>query len=276
MPPVEQTPADGTEYLLTVSIVTFKPDIAIFRRTLESLVAAFSSFERNQVKVFVIQNSDSNAVPPTVAALLRDYRFEIIAGHGNIGYGSAHNLVLSQVGRYHLILNPDIDMEPKALINAIHFMSHNLECGLLTPQAQWPNGEHQYLCKSYPTVLDLLLRGFAPASVRKFFTERLNRYEMKLQTAGAVYWDPPIVSGCFMFFRSAVLKKINGFDPSYFLYFEDFDLSLRTSQVSRIVYVPMVNVKHAGGHAARKGLKHLFMFARSALTFYSKHGLRLF
>lgn len=276
MPSSDKMRHEGTEHLLTVSIVTFKPEMAILRKTLESLVTALTGFERNLVKVFVIQNSDSNAVPLAVARILANYPFEIITGHGNIGFGSAHNLVLSQVGRYHLILNPDIDMDPAALINAIHFMSGHMECGLLTPQAHWPNGERQYLCKTYPALFDLGLRGFAPQFVRRWFTGRLDRYEMKLETAEEVYWDPPIVSGCFMFFRGTVLKQINGFDPSYFLYFEDFDLSLRASKVSRVVYVPKVKVIHAGGHAAKKGLKHIRLFARSALTFYRQHGLRLF
>lgn len=48
-------------------------------------------------------------------------------------------------------------------------------------------------------------------------------------------WDPPIVSGCFMPFRTDVLKSLGGFDPRCFLYFKDYDLSLRTGSVTRAV-----------------------------------------
>ncbi|MBB5278499.1 hypothetical protein HNR26_004600 [Rhizobium rosettiformans] len=266
---------DVAEHLLTVSIVTFQPDMEILRRTLESLVAALTGFEHNLVKVFVIQNSDSNAVPLAVARILANYHFEIITGHGNIGFGAAHNLILPKTGRFHLILNPDIEMDPAALINAIHFMSNNRECGLVTPKAHWPDGQRQYLCKNYPALFDLLLRGFAPALLKQIFAKRLDRYEMRTETADSDFWDPPIVSGCFMFFDGDILRRLNGFDPSYFLYFEDFDLSLRTSQITRIVYVPKVKVIHAGGHAAKKGMKHIRLFAKSARTFYRRHGLRL-
>lgn len=276
MPFPDRPVRDVAEYLLTVSIVTFKSDIAILRKTLESLVAALTGFERSLVKVFIIQNSDSNSVSLAVARILAGYKFAIITGHGNIGFGSAHNLVLSETGRFHLILNPDIDMDPAALINAIHFMSNNRACGLITPKAYWPDGQRQYLCKTYPAMFDLLLRGFAPAFVKAWFVERLDRYEMRTETGEDDYWDPPIVSGCFMFFNGAILRTLKGFDPSYFLYFEDFDLSLRASQITRIAYVPKVKVIHAGGHAAKKGLKHIRLFVQSARTFYQRHGLRFF
>ena len=86
--------------------------------------------------------------------------------------------------------------------------------------------------------------------------------------------DVPIVSGCFMFFRRDVLDAVGGFSPDYFLYFEDFDLSLRVSKVARIAYVPAVRIVHHGGDAARKGLKHIWMFTRSAVTFFNTHGWR--
>ncbi|KUE80788.1 hypothetical protein ATO46_14560 [Aeromonas schubertii] len=87
-------------------------------------------------------------------------------------------------------------------------------------------------------------------------------------------WDPPIVSGCFMLFRTDVLQQLGGFDPRFFLYFEDFDISLRAGKISRIAYVPQVKVVHHGGHASRKGWRHIWMFGRSMVTFFNIHGWR--
>ena len=121
-------------------------------------------------------------------------------------------------------------------------------------------------------LLFLLLRGFAPGFVRARFPERLARYEMRDKLSSDVLWDPPIISGCFMLFRSEVLNQLGGFDPRFFLYFEDDDISLRTGEISRIARVPQVRIIHHGGHAARKGLRHIAIFARSAVKFFSKHG----
>ena len=87
-----------------------------------------------------------------------------------------------------------------------------------------------------------------------------------------IVWDPPIVSGCFMLFRTDVLKRLSGFDPRYFLYFEDYDLSLRTHNIARVAYVPAVRVLHHGGGAARKGSAHIRMFATSAIKFFIRFG----
>jgi GT2 family glycosyltransferase len=56
------------------------------------------------------------------------------------------------------------------------------------------------------------------------------------------------------------------------LYFEDYDLSLRTHAVARIAYVPSVRIVHHGGGASRKGVKHIGMFAQSAFKFYRRFG----
>jgi len=86
--------------------------------------------------------------------------------------------------------------------------------------------------------------------------------------------DIPIVSGCFMLSRTDTLKEINGFDERYFLYFEDFDLSLRMGKLGKLAYLPTMKIIHAGGHAARKGFAHLGMFARSGIRFFNSHGWR--
>ena len=98
---------------------------------------------------------------------------------------------------------------------------------VLTPKVFGPSGEQEFLCKRRPTVLDLGLRAFAPASIKRLFAQRLNRYEMRDVTRDAVVTGLEQVSGAFMLFRRDALTRLGGFDDGYFLYFEDFDLSRR-------------------------------------------------
>ena len=81
-----------------------------------------------------------------------------------------------------------------------------------------------------------------------------------------------IVSGCFMFCRSENILQVRGFNTFYFLYFEDFDLSLRVGQDAKLAYVPDMKIRHDGGHSALKGAAHIVMLMRSAYRYFSRHG----
>ena len=83
-----------------------------------------------------------------------------------------------------------------------------------------------------------------------------------------------LASGCFMLLRAHSLATVGGFDERYFLYFEDFDLSLRLAQLGEVQYLPEMQIIHHGGYAARKGWRHIAMFLRSGIRFFQDHGWR--
>ncbi len=264
---------------LSVSMVVYRPDLKQLTQTLISLTGAYDALRQarpnSKLDVWMV---DNGGLPDMTAAFAdlesRGARCSVITGQGNVGYGCGHNLAIAQVAsRYHLVLNPDIDLDRDALTRAVEFLEGHSDVGLLTPRIGDETGHIQYLCRRYPALLDLLVRGFLPARARRLFSRRLAWYEMRdVINERDVVWDPPIVSGCFMFFRTIVLKRLSGFDPRYFLYFEDYDLSLRAHAVARIAYVPSMRVLHHGGGAARKGSAHIRMFVASAFRFFNRFG----
>ncbi|RFU45995.1 glycosyltransferase [Paraburkholderia sp. DHOC27] len=264
---------------LSVSIVVYQPELGELTATLASLRIACAQLRALRpefaVDLYLVDNGGLPDVSAELDVLQTGHvATTVLTGHGNIGYGRGHNLAIERsASYYHLILNPDIDLDPNSLVLAVDFFEANPSAGLLTPWIGDEQGRQQFLCRRYPTVLDLFARGFLPRNVRQLFARRLARYEMRDVISGqAVVWDPPIVSGCFMLFRMDVLKKLTGFDPRYFLYFEDYDLSLRAHDVARVVYAPTVRVLHHGGGAARKGWTHIRMFALSAYKFFNRFG----
>ena len=266
--------AVGDPLQFTVSIVVFKPNLEDLRLTLQSLSAELSGLPAATYGIIIIDNSSDPALSPWLIINFPDLPIRLIAGHGNVGFGRAHNMVLPLIGALHLVLNPDVQIMPGSLASAIRFMDNHDNCALLTPRAFEPDGGRQYLCKRFPSIFDLFLRGFAPQFVRWMFKARLDRYEMRDIRDDAVFWNPPIVSGCFMLFRRDPFKHLQGFDESYFLYFEDFDLSLRAGREGDIAYVPDVTILHGGGHAGRKGPWHIYQFCKSASTFYRQWGFK--
>ncbi|RKE26296.1 hypothetical protein B0G76_7911 [Paraburkholderia sp. BL23I1N1] len=272
---VQQRNTDG----LSVSIVVYWPDAELLARTLASLATATSELRRERpdlaIEVCLVDNGGGESAPISMDLLKgQGVCCSVLSGHGNVGYGRGHNLAIGHAASgYHLVLNPDIDLDPTSLVEALTFFEQHPEVGLLTPRIGDENGGLQYLCRRYPTLFDLFVRGFLPYGVQRHFRRRLARYEMRdVINERDVVWDPPIVSGCFMLFRTDLLKRLAGFDPRYFLYFEDYDLSLRAHDITRVAYVPGVRVLHHGGGASRKGWAHIKMFAASAFKFFNRFG----
>jgi GT2 family glycosyltransferase len=272
---------------LTVSIVTYRPDLVLLDRTLRtlavSLVAAREQELMRAANVVLIDNTGTRASAVAVIRVARDIfrdadvTMNYLHGHANIGYGAAHNLVMHGGNtHYHLVLNPDVELAADALPIAFRFLGEHAEIGVLAPASRRVDGTREYVCKRYPTVLDLALRGFAPRALRQIFRKRLEHYEMRdlvdRVAADETISPIPAMSGSFMFVRRKAIEATGGFDPGFFLYFEDFDWSVRLNRVTRTAYVPAVKIVHHGGGAAKKESRHIGYFVRSAARFFNKHG----
>jgi GT2 family glycosyltransferase len=265
--------------------VVFRSDLVLLGSTLRSLRVALDVARRHEeaagVSVTLINNgaSEQDALRSLLSASLpADSGVEVALadGHGNIGYGRGHNLAIgSSRSEYHLVLNPDVVLEPDALLEALRYLRQHPDVALLAPEVRGRDGQLQYLCRRYPSVLVLLLRGFAPASVRRRFAGRLDRYELRDRLDEPVVRPVPLASGCFMLARREPLAAVGGFSPDYFLYFEDYDLSMRLRRLGEIAYVRKVRITHYGGDTARKGGGHVSHFVRSGLRFFRTHGWKL-
>ncbi len=262
---------------LSVSIVTYAPNLEVVAETLRTLGVAIRQAQGagmlGEARVQVIDNGPDSANVRSLRELDPALSYEVVSGHGNIGYGAGHNLALHVAdAEFHLVLNPDVALAPDAIEEALRYMKQHPRVIILAPEARNPSGEPLHLCKRYPSVLALMLRGFAPAVVKRLFQSNLDHYEMRDLPRDRPATGIPILSGSFMFCRRAPTAEIGGFSDAFFLYFEDFDLSIRAATRGDLAWVPAVRIVHRGGHAARKGLRHVLLFVRSAITFFNRHG----
>lgn len=287
------SPSKDTLPQLTVSVVVYHLDLPVLRQSLQSLLAsvqvAASQQKLSRLDLFIVDNGDN---APALRLLLDELELDdsnirsvahLLHAHGNVGFGNAHNLVIHQRAEQfeepgdndlYLILNPDVFLEPSTLLEGINWLSEHAESVAVAPSIQDGKGGTASACKRYPSVLDFLLRGFAPASIKNMFRVRLSRYDMDDLPQDQPTSGIPLISGCFMLFRHAALQQLQGFDPRYFLYFEDFDLALRAHRLGTLTYLPSMQITHLGGHSARKGLRHIVMFVRSGIQFFGTHGWR--
>lgn len=265
---------------LTISIVTYHNDRRILREVLESLSEAVTNVIDEgiiqEARLVIIDNGSDEAFLRKVIGEGITFEAKIVVNVKNIGFGCAHNLVLEELDSdFHLVLNPDAILRNDALTMGCRYLKEHSGTVMVTPLARQPSGSRAYLCKRYPTILDLFLRGLAPSWLKSITKNRLARYECRDYCDSSVTRGVDIASGCCMLIRTDSLQRVHGFDQDYFLYFEDFDLSLKLSRIGSIDYLPTMQIVHHGGGAAKKSFLHVLLFCRSALTFFVKNGWRI-
>ena len=267
---------------ISVSVVTFDTPMDELEACLLSLFKSLGYCQdyccRLTVSIYVVNNGDEPLAGfissiKTSAPRLDGFKIDLLEGQGNVGYGAAINLTLGPGDfAFRLLLNSDVTLHPMAISEALKYLDSNNSVVAVSPMCVNKEQVRQHLCKRYPTLLDLALRGLAPKILSDFFTNRLAKYEMRELPINKPSVGIPLISGCFILCRASALTKVSGFDSSYFLYFEDFDLSLRLRTIGELAFLPSVKITHEGGFAARKGIYHILIFARSAFRFFNKFG----
>ncbi len=275
---------------LSFSIVIYdacREDIECFFTSLiKSICHTNQSYKRVNAVILLIDNSPQaenrsmlEKIKENVEATLTEAQVDVISGHGNIGFGAGHNLCIERIeSNFHFVLNSDLLFEQDVVTQALDYLGHgkNSETVLVAPKLTNFDGSIQYGIKSYPSLMVLMLRLIGSDFLSKLFETQLYRYEERAKVALEQEAPAQIISGCFMLFRTSAFKALGGFDERFFLYFEDFDLSLRAHNFGNVVYNPKLSVAHFGGGAGKKGWKHINLFIRSAAIFFRKHGWKWF
>lgn len=255
---------------VTISLVSHNQRYDL-ERLLPSLLSAA---ELAQAEIFLVDNRSEDGTRAFVQQNFATVR--VIENPQRAGYGENHNLNLRDAsGRYFVVMNSDMTVELEVFVCLRDYMDQHSDVGIVSPRIFSEDGTIQGLNKRYPTLLDLFLRRFVPRPLQRFFQRRLDYYEMR-DVGYERICDVLFLSGAFMFCRTDLLKALGGFDPGYFLYFEDVDLCRRVQQTHRTVYFPYVCVTHYWKRSAHKNWVHTYYFIKSALSYFGRWGYRLF
>ncbi len=248
---------------ISSSIVTYKDDPAVLCKTIESFLNT-----ELPVKLFVLDNSPTNYLE----SFCNVDNVEYIFGHGNVGFGAAHNIIMSQaekLGKYHLVLNPDIYFAGGVLETLGYYLDSHTDVGLITPNVYYPNGDLQYLCKLLPTPLDWVGRLLIPfKSVKNVIN---NRFELRFSGYNSIM-NIPYISGCFMLLRSSVIEEVGGFDERIFMYGEDTDLTRRIHEKYKTLFYPHVHIFHEFHKGSHRNFRLFKIHIKSAIYYFNKWG----
>lgn len=246
---------------LSVGIVTYNSsdDIAKCLSTLNTFMP-----KKYALDVYVFDNKSPDSLK-TQEIVTKDFpEVTLIASEENRGFGYGHNKIIDLVtSDYHLILNADVEFEMDAMSDLIKCLEDNADVALVTPEIRNTDNTIQHLPKEFPKlkyVLSSTISSFA-------------KYRVDYTRAHSVITEPAemdISTGCFMVVRTSQLKEVGGFDDGYFLYFEDFDLSMKLRKFGKLIYYPLVYVKHFWHRDSKKSRKLFVVQVQSMMRFYWK------
>lgn len=253
---------------ISAVIVTYRSDIQVLRKTVDSLRACTLSID-----ITLVDNDSGAEYRARLATRFPAVR--IIDSGRNAGFGAGHNLGFakqSQQSDYHLVVNPDIVVPEGTIEELIQFMQTRKEVGLCVPKIVDERGDLQYLCKRKPSVMALFGRRFLPASLANLLLKGvMKHYTMRDKDYNKIL-EPDFLSGCFMVFRSEVFQQLEGFDERFFLYFEDADITMRAKQITKAVHFPGAHVVHDWKGGARTSRQLTKIMITSAFKFFNKWG----
>lgn len=249
--------------MITASIVAYHTSHDELIRLLNCIIQSNIDF------IYLIDNSSNDSLRE-----LGSISSKVVYIHSdNLGFGHGHNIGIQKAiergSKYHIVINPDVYWEYGTIEKLTDFMDKHSDCGLVMPKVLYPNGDLQYLCKLLPTPVNLFGRRFLP--FKGLLAKLDEKYELRF-TGYNKEIEVPSLSGCFMFIRADVLKKVGRFDERYFMYAEDMDLCRRIGEVSKTMYYPGVFIVHAYDKGSYKSKKLLRYHICSVIKYFNKWG----
>lgn len=225
---------------VTTVVVTYQS-----ARTLPACVGAIQRGQQAGLLhgVFVDNGSTDGTLPylQTHAASWA----QVLATGVNNGFGRGCNIGLQEVDtEYTLFINPDAVVEPPAIQALLAFMDQHSEAGIAGPaMLEGDDPAHPVLQETGPRP--------TPMSA---FQSRLPWWRgasgMRPIQPGAAPFRTGWVCGAVLMVRTALMRRLGGFDPRFFLYWEETDLCARADQSGLQTWAVGEAVTHHVGGAS--------------------------
>lgn len=191
----------------------------------------------------------------------------------NSGFGQANNLGMQQArGDFFLLLNSDTYFIDDSLQKAVNFARSHPEIDIFTSYLEQPDGSPQecYETAAQNPVWEAFHTGLSDnALVEKSFRGLWRRMA------------PPVgeqwLGGCYLFLKRGVFERTGGFDPDFFLYYEEVEWFCKRINKGgfRQAVCPETRLVHLGGASQSADMRseqahlsgYLYAYKRSKLAF---------
>ncbi len=229
-------------------------------------------------EIIVVDNASTDH---SVAFLQPQFpHVKFLANETNLGFGAACNLGLAKaLGEYILFLNPDTIVAEDSFSTCINFFESNPDCG--AAGVQMIDGSGRFLKESKRSFPSPLTSFYKLSGLATLFpsSKTFARYHLGHLNKNNNH-EVDVLAGAFMMVRKTVLEKTGGFDPQFFMYGEDVDLSYRIQKATmndspgsyKNYYLANTTIIHFKGESTKRGsLNYVRLFYKAMSLFVQKH-----
>ncbi|RJQ30529.1 glycosyltransferase family 2 protein [Candidatus Parcubacteria bacterium] len=182
-----------------------------------------------EYEIIVVDNASDDGCLEMIRAIYLDNKdvnfkgyFKLIASAENAGYTAGNNLGLKQsVGKYVMILNPDITVLHGAIEIMISFLEKYDDAGMVGPKLINPDGSVQMSCYHFP-------QWYMPV-LRRTFIGRLPSARKKMDEYLMRNWNHdknisvPWLLGAGIMIKKEALQRVGLMDERFLMYYSDVD-----------------------------------------------------
>jgi len=226
---------------------------------------AISSYE-----LVVLDNASTDCSADEIAGRFPEVR--VIASSKNLGFAAGNNVAAREAeGEYLLLLNPDTVVLDGAIDKLVAFAEAHPDAGIYGGRTVFADGSlNPSSVWAKPTVWNAFCRAVGLSAVMKrsplFNGDSYGGWDRDTVR------EVDIVSGCFLLIRRELWDKLGGFDTSYFMYGEDWDLCLRAKALGyRCLFCPEAEIVHYGGASEKVRADKLVRLFETKCRLYRQH-----
>ncbi len=219
------------------------------------------AFPGRRPQVIVVDNASTD----DTAMKLAQFPWAEVILSTNDGYAAGINRGIehSPEAEAHLILNPDLELAPGAIVALLAELDTR-DVGIVAPKVLGPGGELERSQRREPTLLRAAGLGFTGLPAFSEYVQEESAYARAVPVDWAL--------GAALLVRRACSLDIGEWDESYFLYSEETDYCARARAAGWVVrFTPAAVAVHAGGGSGRNDRTHVMQIINRVRYYARSH-----
>jgi len=227
-----------------------------------------SVFEKTQDIDFELIVVDNASVDGSQQMMKADFpNVRLIESPENLGFGKANNLgAIYASGKYLFLLNSDTILLNNAVKILSDFLKDNPNAGICGGNLYDENHQPSYSYRMFLPSVFWEMNDFFFCKPEIFLFGKNRQFNCTNYIRKVGY-----ITGADLMIRLDLFNKISGFDPDFFLYYEETELTYRVKKMGYGVYnIPQAEIIHLDGKSFSNDEYKVKLFLAHRNIFYKK------